>query len=193
MTDKKLTKNAGEHWVCSVLARCGWSAALTRDALERTDILAVHTEGDARTAIEVQVKTATWVDDMERWRLGKNDQKPARSRFEWYALVILRPDAPTSALRTFFVPRDHVAAAAWIGHRDWLADKSVPPGTRNADMNWSRVKPETFEAYEDGFDWLDTPTDEVPVMLPERYRKLALDPEVGLPDKHPWKTSLPEW
>jgi hypothetical protein len=40
-----MTKNAGEHWVCSVLSRYGWAAALTRDGLERTDILAVQTEG----------------------------------------------------------------------------------------------------------------------------------------------------
>jgi hypothetical protein len=36
MADTKMTKSAGEHWVCSVLARHGWAAALTRDGLERT-------------------------------------------------------------------------------------------------------------------------------------------------------------
>jgi hypothetical protein len=51
-----MTKSAGEHWVCSVLARNGWAAALTRDGLERTDILAVQVAADSRTPIEIQVK-----------------------------------------------------------------------------------------------------------------------------------------
>lgn len=54
--DTKMTKSAGEHWVCSVLARNGWAAALTRDGLERTDILAVQVAADSRTPIEIQVK-----------------------------------------------------------------------------------------------------------------------------------------
>lgn len=53
-----MTKSAGEHWVCSVLASAGWGAALTRDGLERTDILAVRADG-TRRMIEVQVKTAS--------------------------------------------------------------------------------------------------------------------------------------
>jgi hypothetical protein len=40
--DTKLTGSAGEHYVCSMLARYGWAPSLTRDGLERTDILAVH-------------------------------------------------------------------------------------------------------------------------------------------------------
>ncbi len=51
-----MTKSAGEHWVCSVLARYGWAPALTRDGLERTDILAVQASGSTRTPIEIQVK-----------------------------------------------------------------------------------------------------------------------------------------
>ncbi len=31
MPDSKMVKSAGELWVCSVLARLGWGAALTRD------------------------------------------------------------------------------------------------------------------------------------------------------------------
>lgn len=52
-----MTKSAGEHWVCSMLAQHGWGAALTRDGLERTDILAVHTTAPGRPMIEVQVKS----------------------------------------------------------------------------------------------------------------------------------------
>jgi hypothetical protein len=39
MVDSKLTKTVGEHWVCATLARHDWAPALTRDGLERTDIL----------------------------------------------------------------------------------------------------------------------------------------------------------
>ncbi len=48
MPDTKMPKSAGEHWVCSVLARLGWAVALTRDGLERTDILAVDTTATDR-------------------------------------------------------------------------------------------------------------------------------------------------
>ena len=51
-----MVKTAGEHWVCATLARYGWAPALTRDGLERTDILAVGTQLAHRPTIEIQVK-----------------------------------------------------------------------------------------------------------------------------------------
>jgi hypothetical protein len=135
MADTKMTKSAGEHWVCSVLARCGWAAALTRDGLGRTDILAVQTGGPGRQTVEVQVKSIRWVEASGRWQLGVKSQQPALSLHEWYALVMLGPGAPTAAPRTFIVPRDHVAAAAWIGHMNWLTDLHAPPGRRNAGLD----------------------------------------------------------
>jgi predicted AAA+ superfamily ATPase len=62
MADTKQTKTIGEHLVASELARRGWAPALTRDGLERTDILAVDT-GPSRRMVEIQVKSArttTW-------------------------------------------------------------------------------------------------------------------------------------
>jgi hypothetical protein len=44
MADRKLTGSSGEHYVCYALARQGWIASLTRDGLERSDILAVNAE-----------------------------------------------------------------------------------------------------------------------------------------------------
>jgi hypothetical protein len=38
--DTKLTGSAGEHHVCSMLARYGWAASLNRSGLERSDVLA---------------------------------------------------------------------------------------------------------------------------------------------------------
>lgn len=195
MADTKMTKSAGEHWVCSVLSRYGWAAALTRDELERTDILAVQTEGSGRQAIEVQVKSMRRqrLEAKNRWQLGVNAQKPARSDHEWYALVMLDPVHLTDAPRTFIIPRDHAAAAAWIGHRKWQNEPGVPSGRRNPGMEQARVGTDILADYEDRWDLLGTKTNQVPIMLPWEYRTLAADPRIGLPDGHPWKEKLPEW
>lgn len=193
MTDTKMTKSAGEHWVASVLSRHGWAAALTRDGLERTDILGVYTEGPVRRMIEVQVKSIRAADRRARWPLGIKSQQPSLSPHEWFVLVMLDPTAKTAAPRSFIAPRDHVAAAAWIGHMNWLRDPAAPAGTRNAGVEQSRVGVETFMPYEDRWDLLHIPTNEVEVMLPPHYRDLAMNPLIGLPDGHPWREDLPAW
>jgi len=85
MVDKKVVKSAGEHWVCSVLARFNWAAALTRDGVERTDILAVHPEGGQ---ISIQVKTIS-PSPKPRFPLGEKGCLPSVSESEWYILVLL--------------------------------------------------------------------------------------------------------
>lgn len=187
-----MTKSAGEHWVCSVLARYGWAAALTRDGLERTDILAVQASGSPRLPIEVQVKALNDVGPRSSWPLGTKSQQPALSDYEWYALVLLGKD-PLTAPRTFILPRDHVAAAAWIRHMEWLTDPTVPSGQRNVGPDRSRVEIYVIEAYEDRWDLLNRPTSEAPVLLPAHFRQLALTERVGLPPGHPWHDDLPEW
>lgn len=181
-----MIKSAGEHWVCSVLARVGWAPALTRDGLARTDILAANTR-DERQLIEVQVKTTT----ASNWLLGSNVQRPAISEREWFALVMLG-DEPAQAPRTFVVPRDHVAAAAWIAHTDWLTEPGIPPGRRNTGYDRARCHHSWFERYEDRWDLLGTPTGKVPVLLHEDWRDLALSDRVGLPDWHPWAKRFPK-
>jgi hypothetical protein len=81
--DTKLTGSAGEHYVCAMLARYGWAASLTRDGLERTDVLAVHSI--ARDMIEVQVKTVR----TGSWMLGRKGILADRSGREWYVFVKL--------------------------------------------------------------------------------------------------------
>jgi hypothetical protein len=153
MPDTKMTKSVGEHWVCAELSRRGWASALTRDGLERTDILAVGTHLAGRPTIEVQVKTATGIKDTTSWPLGTKAQHAAVSEREWFVLVLL-PPVPTP-LRSFVVPRDHVAAAAWIEHMAWLTDPMVAPGARNAPVDRARVKASTFARYEGRWDLLD--------------------------------------
>jgi hypothetical protein len=72
--DTKMIKTVDEHWVCATLARYGWAPALTRDGLERTDILAVNTVLVDRLVIEMQVKTASQRGRVTSWPLGTKAQ-----------------------------------------------------------------------------------------------------------------------
>ncbi|WEG08605.1 hypothetical protein PU630_15375 [Microbacterium horticulturae] len=193
MADTKQTKTIGEHLVASELARRGWAPALTRDGLERTDILAVHT-GEDRRMIEVQVKTArthSWLQT--NWPLGEKSQKHSAHEREYFVMVAVPHDLEL-APRLFVLPRAHVAAAAWIAHMDWLTEEGVPAGKRNAPVSSSRVYLPTFENYENRWDLLFTDEGDAPVLLPPRYHELAASDRVGLPLGHRWRDDkLPAW
>jgi len=191
MADTKQTKTIGEHWVASELARHDWAPAMTRDGLERTDILAAKTTGE-RQLIAVQVKAARGAGKHVNWPLGIKAQGPPTHDREWFVMVAIDPD-PTTPARGFVVPRAHVAAAAWIVHMDWLTATGVAPGKRNAPVSMSRVYLDHFAAYEGRWDLLDETTDAAPVLLPPVFREFALSERVGLPPGHPWKQSIPEW
>ncbi len=188
MADNKLTKSAGEHWVCSVLSRLGWAAALTRDGVERTDILAANLDGKH---ISIQVKTTTqWSNP--KFKLGEKGCDPARSLHEWFVLVALGHrgwDTP----RAFVVPRDHVAAGVWIRYREWLTNPSVEPGKRNSSLGQFWIDAWMFERYEQRWDLLACVADEVAVLLPPRCETLAIEKRVGLPKHHPWLSQRPKW
>ena len=183
MADNKQVKSIGEFYACALLARHGWAPALTRDGLARTDVLA--TRSGTQDTITVQVKTTTG----DRFVLGS--QPSAVGAREWFVLVKIDPD-PAGPMRCFVVPRDHVAAATWICHQNWLTDPAAPR-SRTAGQGASRVSMDVFERYENRWDLLDAPSARAPVLLPDHYRALALDPRVGLPEGHPWRGSLPTW
>ncbi len=194
MVDTKQTKTIGEHHVASELARRGWAPALTRDGLERTDILAVLVADDAqRRMVEIQVKGARG-PNMERisWPLNSKAQQPSLHEREYFVMVAIPNDHSLSP-RNFILPRSHVAAAAWIHHMDWLTEPGIQSGKRNAPVDRSRVGLHTFEQYEDRWDLLLIDEPDVPILLPQHYRSLALDDRVGLPPSHPWRISIPEW
>lgn len=193
-TDTKLTKSIGEHHVAAELARHGWAAALTRDGLARTDLLAVHTQDEERRlTVELQVKTTLHKPDKISWLLGTKSQMPAASPREWFVLVAAPTDT-TSPLRSFVIPRDHVAAAAWISHETWRTDPTIAKGKRNVGPDQSRVGVDNFAAYEGRWDLLHAETaDDVPVLLPGWMRDNAQLDRVGLPPNHPWKEQLPDW
>jgi hypothetical protein len=193
VTDTKMTKTIGEHHVASELARRGWAPALTRDGLERTDILAVMAEGQKRRLVEIQVKGARGSNvDTVSWPLGLKSQQPSMHGHEYFVLVAI-PSVSDLPPRDFVVPRIHVAAAAWISHMDWLTERGVPGGKRNAPVDRARVQLEVFRAYENRWDLLLDDQRDAPVLLPSRYRDLALSARVGLPPGHEWSGNLPQW
>lgn len=191
VADTKQTKSIGEHYVCAMLARHDWAPALTRDGLERTDILAVHTRAD-RPMVEVQVKSSRMSSGKVSWPLGPKSQMPARHEREWFVLVAIPADSQQQ-IRCFVVPRNHVAAAAWIEHMEWLTEPGIPAGTRNAGVDLARSSLSTFHRYEDRWDLLLEPARQAPVLLPGRFHGLARGSRVGLPPDHPWHAALPNW
>ena len=188
MPDNKMTKSAGEHWVCSILSRLGWAAALTRDGIERTDILAANSDG---RHLSIQVKTTTTFRS-PRFRTGSKCCTPSVSPGEWFVFVALSPDA-LQLPRAFVVPRDHVAAAVWIEHMEWLTNPNIKPGVRNTGIDQAMTSAKVFARYEQRWDLLGMSSTEVPVLLPPRFRTLAQTERVLLPDGHPWRLVLPEW
>lgn len=186
--DTKLTGSAGEHHVCSMLARYGWAASLTRDGLERTDVLAVHTTD--RAMVEVQVKT---VRDADSWPLGRKGTIAAIGDREWYVLV--RLGEPPAAPESFVVPRDVVAATTWVAHMAWLNDPSVSAGKRNAGIEAARMSTDLWEAYRERWEAIRELPSILPVLVPMWLRDALERSDIGLPDGHPWhdRTRIPAW
>ncbi|MBD7919160.1 hypothetical protein H9657_12850 [Cellulomonas sp. Sa3CUA2] len=189
--DTKMTGTIGEHYVCAMLARHGWAPALTRDGLARTDILAAQTTGERR-AIEVQVKSIRSAAKNPDWPLGTNSQGVALNDREWFVFVLIDP-SPAGNMRTFVVPRDHVAATIWIEHQHWLTEPGVRAGKRNTPLSNARSSLAAFVGYEDRWDLLLESAHDAPVLLPPVLRKYAMEERVGLPAGHPWIGSLPVW
>ena len=189
MADTKLVKSAGEHWVCGVLSRLGWAAALTRDGIARTDVLAVNSASGEM--IEVQVKTASFSSRVS-FMLGEKGCDPSRSDHEWYVLVALAREAWEQP-RAFVVPRNHVAAATWIRHMEWQTNPTARPGTRNAGIKAARIDDWVFARYEQRWDLLNASAADAPIMLPPRFRDWANGERVGLRGDHPWNHGQPEW
>lgn len=174
--------------MCSVLSRFQWAAALTRDGVARTDILAVHENG---RHVSIQVKTTSPAKS-PRFMTGSKCLAPAISPNEYFVLVALN-GTEWGSPRAYVVPRDHLAAAVWIEHQEWLTNPSVPSGKRNTSIDGARTSAAVFARYEQRWDLLNKPTDELPVLLPPRFRTLARDARVLLPPDHPWAVVEPAW
>ncbi len=193
MVDTKQTKTIGEHYVAAELARRGWAPALTRDGLERTDILAVMTEGGDRRLVEVQVKTArSGRLDSTSWPVGVKSMGPSLHQREFFVMVSV-PTDEGQAPSFYILPRIHLAAAAWISHMSWLTDPEVPVGQRTAPIERARVALTSLSSYRDRWDLLLADQDDAQILLSSDYRTFALMDRVGLPQRHEWRTDLPVW
>jgi hypothetical protein len=181
--DTKLVESAGEHWVCFALARLGWGAALTRDGLERTDVLAVRANDLDRRMVEIQVKASSGFADYTRWRINEKAQQPALSDREWFALVLMG-DTLALSPRAFIIPRDHLAAAAWIQHMAWLTDSSVPKGQRNAPVSAAQIQAWMVKSYKNRWDLMEAPATQAPVLLPPEFRSMDRPEQARLLPQH---------
>lgn len=193
MVDTKQTKTIGEHHVAAELARREWAPAMTRDGIERTDILAVLTKRGQRRVVEIQVKAARGPKFSSiSWPLGPKSQDPVSAEHEFFVFVAI-PEDLSEAPRCFVVPRLHVAAAAWIEHLQWLTDPSAAPGKRNVGVERARSTMPTFAAYWNRWDLLETDQSQAPILLPAQFRDWAQAEGIGLPPGHPWAKNLPNW
>lgn len=197
MPDTKMPKSAGEFWTCSVLARLGWAPALTRDGVERTNILATDTA--TRQVVQIQVKAATGTAEV-KWHLGKDAENVSTTKNEWFVLCALPAVAAApgvgcevASVRSFVVPRNHVSAGVWLAYHDWLLDPSVPVGRRTTPLSRARIYEWVFEGYAERWDLLGQSTAGVMPLLPKRFRALATQANIGLPPLHPWRRRLPRW
>jgi hypothetical protein len=185
-----LIKSAGEHWVASVLSGLSWAAALTRDGLERTDVLAVH--ATKRIMVEIQV-TAASHPAQPNWRTNRKAQRPSVSRREWFVLVALAPPihgphTERSSFRGITSPRQH-------GFDIRIGSPSPEYQLASATRAWTRPASRIWvvAGYENRWDLLEVSSDVVPVLLPADFRALAKSTRVGLPLEHPWNANLPAW
>lgn len=193
MADTKQVKTIGEHHVAAELARRGWAPALTRDGLERTDILAVLTEVSGRRLVEIQVKTTLRPDWKNvNWLIGTKGQTASEHEREYFVLVAVNKDLNLPP-RNFILPRAHLWAGTWIQHMDWQTDPTVPAGTRNTPIAQSRVHLAHVAGYENRWDLLLVDEKDAPVLLPPYFRSLAMGRRVGLPPGHRWNTEIPLW
>jgi hypothetical protein len=177
--DRKQVKSAGEHFVCAELARRGWNPALTRDGVERTDILAANVESGLAITIQVKAAGAT-----ASWPVGTKGFLCAKSEHEWYVFVHLGDGY--SAPRYWLVPRNDVAAAAWVGYHAWRYSPDAKR-KRSAGPGATRLHPDDIDGYLDRWDLLELETSSAPWLLPEWIE--------GQASEHVWQSSsdAPAW
>jgi hypothetical protein len=128
--------------------------------VEGTDIMAQH--ADTRQVIAVQVKAAK----STRFTLSARDERPSVTTDEWYVLVSLgSADSP----RYWVLPRNHVAALIYTGHRVWLSKESVK-GTPHRDNPRRSINADRLVEGEAEWERLLLPTSEIPLRLAAFYQ-----------------------
>jgi hypothetical protein len=170
------TGAAGEFYVAAQLSQRGWAASILLGNAPRTDILAQHAE--TGTTIGVQSKAANGGGDFQVGVKGEIPSKPGQS--EWFIFVGL--GSPDTRPKFFIVPRNVIAAFAWCSHQAWIKGTSRD-GKPHKDNSMRNISQSDLADYEERWDDLLLPPDEIPYWLPD-WLWYWVD-EVGLPEGHP--------
>jgi hypothetical protein len=173
---------AGEFFVAGELARRGWRPSITPRGVERTDVLAQHSESGRVVAL--QVKTAT----TNAFRLGLKDERPAHEQNEWFVLVAL--GEAEARPRYFVIPTDVIAGWLYVDHRVWLKG-TKRDGTPRKDTAIRVIRMHEIDAvYEEAWDLLKASADKAPVSVPDRTLERGAS-DIGWPDRHPGLSTEP--
>ena len=150
-TPTALIGAAGEYFVAAELSRRGWLATVTIKNAPGTDVLAQHADRP-ELLVAIQTKTTTGKDS---WLLSKKDETPTSATHEWYVLVAMGALADRPSF--YVMPRNHVAAYLWVGHRNWLANSPSPAQSRK-DSSMRNVFLSEIQHYRERWDALEEPS-----------------------------------
>lgn len=170
-----LTGAAGEYHIAAQLSQRGWLATPTIKNSPGTDVLAQHVGTGALVAIQAKTTTGS-----TSWVLGAKDEGISDGDHSWYVFVAL---AGQTERPVFYVlPRNHVAALLFVGHRNYI--KSPGRGGRERKNGTVRkVFAAEIAPYREDWDALLAPTSARPYALPDWFERYV--PEIGLPPGHP--------
>src|SRR2546423_9273637 len=116
----------------------------------------------------------------DHWVLGIKDETPSDRTDSWYILVALR--GQTERPDFYVIPRNHVAAYLYVGHRNFLR-KPGRGGRPHQDGPRRTMFALDIQAYKEDWGALLKPTSERPYALPDWVAKYA--PVLGLPPGGP--------
>jgi len=167
---------AGEYHVAAQLSQRGWLATITIKNSPGTDVLAQHVE----TGVVVAIQTKTTEIAAQGWILSAKDEMPTDRADAWYALVGMNGELARPEF--YIVPRNHVSAHLFVGHRHWLRTPGKG-GKVHQDSGMRNIYPSEVQAYKEDWASLLAPTTERPYALPEWVATYAA--ELGLPPGHP--------
>lgn len=140
---------AGEYLVAAELSQKGWLATVTIKNAPGTDVLAQHLA--TRRVVAIQTKTNRGTS---HWILSTRDEYAPSADNEWYVLVRLGGDI--GAARFFVLPRSHVSAYLWVGHRRWLLG-TKRDGSPRRDSSMRQIFQAELAAYEGRWDCSNAP------------------------------------
>jgi hypothetical protein len=171
---------AGEYFVAAELSRRGWLATVTIKNAPGTDVLAQNSYSGAVVAI--QTKTASGGN---QFMLNKKCEAPTSAQNEWFVFVKL--NAKQVRPTYYVVPRNIVAGAVFAQHREWLS-RPGPTGSAHKDSSIRMLRRHHLSDYEDRWEFLERPTEDVPLLIDQWYTDCVL--KFGLPPGHPgWPDS----